>query len=744
MEVDECCLITSPKNFEKQHLRNVSEESKIKPRIKPKQTRNRKPLDPSKFDFHCHCGKNFSQIKHLNYHRRQVHNEAISTLKPPKKICHLCNFFSNYQNDMMNHYKSSHNMPLVEEKLFFLTEKEFFKWKTNIEAKTDVRFRMNQSPGASRTSTTKYNCNRSGHYGYYHQKGRSKRSLKKRDSIKRNAYCPARIIKQLEADGSCTVKFISAHVGHETSEVHCLHLPTMEKEEIANKAHMNIPSSKILDEIRDSSESEYNLQRNRLLTRKDLDNIEASYKIQSQLVGKHCVSDFNQWSKQMQSEGDCVLFHKPLGTFLEDHNYLSPNDVILILMSASQMDIFKKYGNNHVCIEATKDDLISPDGNNFKLHTLLVLDELEEAFPCAFLISNKLDVYIIQLFFEQIHLKARKIVKPKIFMSGLEDEYFDAWISVMDVPEKRIYSPWILDQTWRENLSRIDCESIQIATYKQLRHLLSKRHATAFHKMLDDFLSIDNPECLDFINYFRDNFADNFEYWAYCYTGLNSSPSLERMCNSISQFYQKGKNDQKLNRGIEAVMRFVRDKVINKLTTNNKHKIRQKIKTIQICHKAMEKMNLITLIQTKDGWEIVTQSEIYQIQKQETICKDCPLICKPCNVCLHQFQCSCLDSTVKYNICKHIHLVARFIQNPIPAEEIVFVVEDDSITTRATTKVDEENNDLEMKKEELIKYVTDMINSCSTHEELNVIREALDQIKQVGQLNNANQILVYR
>ncbi|CAG9761475.1 unnamed protein product [Ceutorhynchus assimilis] len=727
MEVGECFVITLPQNFEEMHHSNVSEETK-EFKKESKQTRKRKLSDPSKFAFHCHCGKNFSKIKNLNYHRRQVHNEAVSTLKPPKKMCPLCDFSSTYHNDMVNHYKSSHNIHIVEEKLLFLTEKEFLKWKTNIEAETVARFRINESPNwaSKKHKTTKYSCNRSGHY---QTKGQGKRSLKKRGSIKINGYCPARIIKQLQTDGSCTVQFISAHVGHET-EVHCLHLSTMEREEIAKKINMNIPYSKILDEIRDSSESESNLQRIHFLTRKDLHNIEASYKIhsQSQLFRKHCISDFNQWSAEMQNEGDCVLFYKPLGTFLDDHENLNSNDVVLILMSASQLDIFKKYGNNCVCIEATKEDLVSNDGENFKLHTLLVLDELEEAFPCAFLISNKLDVYVLQLFFEQIQLKAGKLFKPKVFMSGLEEQYFDAWISVMDIPGKRIYSSWIVDQTWRENLSKIDCQDLQIATYKHLRDLLSKRDATSFHKMLDDFISIDNPEYLDFINYFRDNFSVNFEYWAYCYTGLNSNTSLERMCNSISQLYQKGKNGQKLNRGIEAIMRFVRDKVINKLTINNNEKIRHKIKTIKLRHKAMENMNPTTLIQSEDGWEVVAQSEkkIYQIQKQETYCEDCPLICKPCNVCLHQFQCSCLDSAVKYNICKHIHFVARFIQNPSPIEEeIVFVAEDDSITT---TQVNEENNDLEMQKEELKKYVTDVIDNCTTHEQLNVIREALDQI----------------
>lgn len=83
----------------------------------------------------------------------------------------------------------------------------------------------------------------------------------------------------------------------------------------------------------------------------------------------------------------------------------------------------------------------------------------------------------------------------------------------------------------------------------------------------------------------------------------------------------------------------------------------------------MEEMDPSKLICSDYGWEVMAESgmEIYQVQKKQTTCKNCQLTCTHCNICLHKFQCSCLDSSIKYNMCKHIHLVARSIkETPLP------------------------------------------------------------------------------
>lgn len=220
--------------------------------------------------------------------------------------------------------------------------------------------------------------------------------------------------------------------------------------------------------------------------------------------------------------------------------------------------------------------------------------------------------------------------------------------------------------------------------------MLTERDPEAFQKMLLEFCNINDEESADFIKYFKDYYAIKCEYWAYCYrlhAGINTNMHLERMHRSIKYMYLKGKNVKRLDKGIAAIMRFVRDKLISRVIgkkncklllykgrklilflANNKGKISSKITNLRSRHKIMEKMDPTKLIPSNEGWEVLSENceEMYLVQKQETNCKDCQIICLDCNICIHQFQCSCVDSAIKFNMCKHIHLVARSIIKDTP------------------------------------------------------------------------------
>ncbi len=35
------------------------------------------------------------------------------------------------------------------------------------------------------------------------------------------------------------------------------------------------------------------------------------------------------------------------------------------------------------------------------------------------------------------------------------------------------------------------------------------------------------------------------------------------------------------------------------------------------------------------------------------------MVCDECKTCIHQFYCSCLDSSIRWNVCKHIHYLCK-------------------------------------------------------------------------------------
>lgn len=91
-----------------------------------------------------------------------------------------------------------------------------------------------------------------------------------------------------------------------------------------------------------------------------------------------------------------------------------------------------------------------------------------------------------------------------------------------------------------------------------------------------------------------------------------------------------------------------------------KGKISDKLKNIRKRHNNSKNLDSALLTKVDYGWKLpsATSFEIYMIQENKKSC-DCQLICSECDICIHRYRCSCLDSAIKFNMCKHIHLVAQ-------------------------------------------------------------------------------------
>jgi len=207
-----------------------------------------------------------------------------------------------------------------------------------------------------------------------------------------------------------------------------------------------------------------------------------------------------------------------------------------------------------------------------------------------------------------------------------------------------------------------------------LRTLLEERDQSAFEQMMNEFFNeiLNDSETKEFGKYFIDNYGTKFESWAYCFrlhAGVNTNMHLERMHGVFKYIYLKGKYCikmlKKLDKVIAALMKFVRDKLFDRLITVNKGKISSKLKDIRSRHKTGLTLGMDFVIQSENGWEIKSCSsnnyETYYISEVYVDC-ECQLICNDCNVCIHRYSCTCIDSAIKWVMCKHIHLVCKFRQ----------------------------------------------------------------------------------
>ncbi|GFY27677.1 MULE domain-containing protein [Trichonephila clavipes] len=93
----------------------------------------------------------------------------------------------------------------------------------------------------------------------------------------------------------------------------------------------------------------------------------------------------------------------------------------------------------------------------------------------------------------------------------------------------------------------------------------------------------------------------------------------------------------------------------------NKGKLTSKLKDLRQRHKTSLSLSTATIIENESGYIVPSSSthETYFIEENNTNCS-CKLICIDCsNTCIHNYSCTCLDASVKWNMCKHIHLVCR-------------------------------------------------------------------------------------
>lgn len=205
--------------------------------------------------------------------------------------------------------------------------------------------------------------------------------------------------------------------------------------------------------------------------------------------------------------------------------------------------------------------------------------------------------------------------------------------------------------------------------YKQLRTLLQERDENAFVVLLNNFITslFTKESTIEFGKYFKAHYLNNCESWAYCYrinAGLNTNMHIERMHRTIKYLYLGGKHVKRLDKAVSAIMKFTKDKLFERLIVLNKGKISSKITHIRLRHRSSEILDLSIVREMETGWQVASSSsnDIYIVEERNLSC-NCKLVCQDCQTCLHRYSCTCLDASIRWNMCKHIHLVCKFRKN---------------------------------------------------------------------------------
>jgi hypothetical protein len=251
----------------------------------------------------------------------------------------------------------------------------------------------------------------------------------------------------------------------------------------------------------------------------------------------------------------------------------------------------------------------------------------------------------------------------------MEEMFFNAYKAVMPLPQRRIFCTWHVDRAWRKNLSRIRSREKQCEIYKLIRTLMEETDERTFEVLLEKIYTsmLNDAEAREFANYFFNNYNSNVTSWAFCFrlhSGVNRNMHLERMHRTIKEFYCHGKKIKRLDKMIYILQKFVRDCLYDQLIIQHKGKISTKISDIRKKHLVSTTLDASKIIEYENGWTCpsFSSSEMYFIQRNtQQICdkRECYLKCVTCSHCIHSFNCTCIDNAVKWNMCKHIHLLCQ-------------------------------------------------------------------------------------
>ena len=148
-------------------------------------------------------------------------------------------------------------------------------------------------------------------------------------------------------------------------------------EKIASKLQNGVTSQRIIDDIRNSSDST-DLHREHLISRKDIANIKRQYNIEGVQRYHNDLISVSAIVEEMETlKYNPILIFKQQGEEANDLcSCLDKNDFLLVIQTEFQWDMFTKYGNRGVCIDAT----YKVNDYDFHLITILVLDDFRKEY----------------------------------------------------------------------------------------------------------------------------------------------------------------------------------------------------------------------------------------------------------------------------------------------------------------------------------------------------------------------------
>ena len=406
--------------------------------------------------------------------------------------------------------------------------------------------------------------------------------------------------------------------GHECDVAHT-RLRKEQREQVAVKLAAGIPFDDVLDSLHVASACS-GLTALQFVRKKDMHNIAHEFGInKGEVLHKNNAESVAAWaerSKADPSTRNTVRLLKFQGEASADYN-LNEEDFMLVITTDAQLIGVKQFCGpmKEICMDSTH----GMNTYEFQLTTLLAIDEHGEGFPVAFCYSNSVDERTMTVFLEVVRDALGQPLRDVVLMTDDAEVYSNAWKCVMGEPAFRLLCTWHVDRAWRRNLNKIKGDmQLKSSVYKTARALLELTSKDQFADKLKEFVSAakEDIRTAEFGACFERDYAPRPEVWAYCHRlGLkvHHNMHLEAMHRVLKQVHLQGQKVRRLDKSIHALLKFLRDKMSDRLLKIHKGKWSRHTGGIRKRHQASLALG---------------QTDVIALRK--TLCTQCKALIRMC------------------------------------------------------------------------------------------------------------------
>lgn len=150
----------------------------------------------------------------------------------------------------------------------------------------------------------------------------------------------------------------------------------------------------------------------------------------------------------------------------------------------SEMEKKLKKFSRIICIDGTH-GICKYKG--YELTTVLIRDDTNAGFPVAFLVSNRKDQIIQEVFLGALKNKIGK-VEAEILMTDDDRKYYNAWIKIMEYTPRRLLCSWHVCRNWNlQGKAKIKNPEIKQTMKMEMKKIQTATDVHNFKKLKEDY-----------------------------------------------------------------------------------------------------------------------------------------------------------------------------------------------------------------------------------------------------------------